>query len=397
MIDLHSHILPAVDDGSRNTQESLKMLRMLKKQGVTKVVATPHFYANRSSVDEFLSNREESYLRLCAELSENMPQIILGAEVKYYEGISRLENLNKLCIGDSKLLLLEMPMRKWTEFILRELRELSLCGNIIIVLAHIERYLAYQNKGTVDELVNDGILIQANANFFINFTSRHKALSMLRRNLIHFIGSDCHNLTDRVPKNCDKIFTTSPSFVGEIKKRVFDNKDKVIYWPQYAEEYYVPAKINSSDLLSDEKRFKVAFTGNIGVAQGLDVLIKASQYLSAKNIKDICFVIIGDGRNKADLMHQIKESGLDDYFVWIDRQPPEKIPSLLSSCDVAFVSFMDNPLFSNTIPAKLQSYLACGMPIVASASGETKRIVEASECGVCSPIGDGEALGENIC
>lgn len=200
MIDLHSHILPAVDDGSRNTQESLRMLRMLKKQGVTKVVATPHFYANRNSVDEFLTNREEAYLSLSAEISDNMPQIVLGAEVKYYEGISRLVNLHKLCIGDSKLLLLEMPMRKWTEFILRELREISICGNIVIVLAHIERYLAYQNKDTVAELVNDGILIQANANFFINFTSRHKAISMLRHNLIHFIGSDCHNLSDRAPK-----------------------------------------------------------------------------------------------------------------------------------------------------------------------------------------------------
>lgn len=198
-------------------------------------------------------------------------------------------------------------------------------------------------------------------------------------------------------KNCDMIFATSPSFVGEIKKRVFDNKEKVKYWPQYAEEYYVPLKKYSSELLGDDKRFKVAFTGNIGVAQGLDVLIKASEYYCAKDIKDICFVIIGDGRNKADLMQQIKDSGLESYFVWIDRQPPEKIPSLLSSCDVAFVSFMDNPLFSNTIPAKLQSYLACGMPIVASASGETKRIVEASECGVCSPIGDGKALAENIC
>ena len=80
----------------------------------------------------------------------------------------------------------------------------------------------------------------------------------------------------------------------------------------------------------------------------------------------------------------------------IDRQPAEKIPEFLACCDAAFVSFMDNELFTKTIPAKLQSYMACGMPIIASASGETKRVVEEAECGLCSQIGKKKELIEKI-
>lgn len=200
MIDFHSHILPKIDDGSKNTTESLKMLRMLKEQGVSKVIATPHFSANRNTVDEFLTKRETSFNSLSSKLHYDLPEVLLGAEVKFYEGISRLEGIEKLCIGNSKLLLLEMPMRKWTEYILKELREISNKNNVIIVIAHVERYLSMQNKDILEELVSSGALIQANADYFINIFTRRKAINLLKYNLIHFIGSDCHNLESRAPR-----------------------------------------------------------------------------------------------------------------------------------------------------------------------------------------------------
>ena len=83
-------------------------------------------------------------------------------------------------------------------------------------------------------------------------------------------------------------------------------------------------------------------------------------------------------------------------FILIGRQPAERIPVLLAACDAAFVSFMDDPLFEKTIPAKLQSYMACGMPIVAAAKGETERVIRDAECGVCSPLGDENALADQI-
>ena len=223
MIDIHSHILPCIDDGSKSVEVSIKMLNELSAQGIDIVVATPHFYANRNTVEEFLFKREEAYNKLLPYLNSTMPKIVLGAEVKYYEGISRLEDLDKLRIDNSKLLLLEMPMRKWSEYTLRELYELSSRGDLIIVLAHIERYLKLQNKEIISDFVQRGIYIQSNADFFIDFFSRHIALRMLNNNEIHFIGSDCHDLFKRPPrlssavdyirrKNVDKFISKMNSF-----------------------------------------------------------------------------------------------------------------------------------------------------------------------------------------
>ncbi len=203
MIDFHSHILPCVDDGSKSVSESLELLKMLKEQGVSKVVATPHFYANHNSVEKFLERRKISYESLKPSITDDLPKISLGAEVKYYEGISRLDNLSKLCVEGTKLLLLEMTMRKWTAYTLRELTELASQGRVTVVLAHIERYLRFQPSDLIYELVDSGILIQSNADFFLSFGSRHKAISMLKYNLIHFIGSDCHDLVHRPPKMLD--------------------------------------------------------------------------------------------------------------------------------------------------------------------------------------------------
>lgn len=200
MIDFHSHILPCIDDGSKNVEETLEMLSLLKKQGVTRVVATPHFCANFNSIDDFLSKRDKSYQMISKYTTIDFPEILLGAEVKYYEGISRLENLEKLCISDSKLLLLEMPMRKWTEYITREIKEIALSGKVIVVLAHVERYLRFNNKITFEELLSYGVLFQSNADFFLKLSTKLKAVSMINKGWIHFIGSDCHNLNDRSPR-----------------------------------------------------------------------------------------------------------------------------------------------------------------------------------------------------
>lgn len=199
MIDFHSHILPAMDDGSRNEEESLEMLKLLKKQGISRVVATPHFYANNESVSEFISRRSESYQNLSKYLSEELPDIILGTEIRYYEGISRMENLGELCIQGSQLLLLEMPSDRWSRYTVRELLNLSSRGKLTLVLAHIERYLKFQPPDVFESLLGSGVMMQVNASFINDFFTRHKALSLLKNQEVHFIGSDCHNLDHRPP------------------------------------------------------------------------------------------------------------------------------------------------------------------------------------------------------
>ena len=199
MIDWHNHILPGMDDGSRNTAESIAMIKMQTADGVTTVIATPHFYANDESVEAFLERRKKSAAQLEDALDENAPEILLGAEVRYYQGISRMENLKALRIQNSKLLLLEMPMTCWTEYMIRELTELAGKSGIQIVLAHVERYLKLQKKSTWERLLESGILMQSNASFFLGFGSKKKAISLLKKGKINFIGSDSHNTTSRPP------------------------------------------------------------------------------------------------------------------------------------------------------------------------------------------------------
>ncbi len=207
-----------------------------------------------------------------------------------------------------------------------------------------------------------------------------------------------NRMVDKIYKACDHIFVTSPSFVESIvnrKKQV--PREKVHYWPQYAEDFYIPINFddayNKFTAITRDSSFKIAFTGNIGFAQGLDILPKTATYLKEYDIK---IVIVGDGRYKEKLLAEIISKEVEEKFVFIDRQNPQNIPYVLGCCDAGFISFMKTDLFTKTIPAKLQSYMACGIPIIAAAEGETKRIVEEADCGICVPIGDAESLANEI-
>lgn len=201
-------------------------------------------------------------------------------------------------------------------------------------------------------------------------------------------------MVDYIYKNTDEIFATSPSFVEAIcnRKRSVSHS-KVHYWPQYAEDFYKPMEKTSVEEIPEDDSFKVIFTGNIGTAQGLQILPQAAEILREENVK---FVIVGDGRYLDEFEQEIQKRNVQDKFIMIARQPAERIPELLAACDAAFLSFQNDELWTKTIPAKLQSYMACGMPIIASAEGETERIITEAECGVCSAIGDVDKLSENI-
>ena len=196
---------------------------------------------------------------------------------------------------------------------------------------------------------------------------------------------------------CDRILATSPSFVDTIKSRMDKGLDRVSYLPQFAEDFYKPLiKKELMEIPSDGK-FKIVFTGNIGYAQGLEILPKVALKLLEDGINDISFVVVGDGRYKDQLIKEVSDLNVSKMFIFINRQPAERIPEILAACDVAFVSFMANSLFEKTIPAKLQSYMACGMPIIAVADGETKRIVEEANCGLCCAFEDYKKIALAIC
>lgn len=220
MIDWHSHLLPEIDDGSPDVEESLALLRMEAEQGVDTVIATPHFFANDGSVEDFIERRRRSYERLKNAMPESFPNIVLGAEVRYYTGIGKLPELGKLCIGKSKLLLLEMPMEKWTDYTVRELAGIARSGSVKLILAHIERYLSMQSESTWERLYEAGITMQVNASFFTGFTTKRTALSYLSKGAIHLIGSDCHNTKYRPPKLGEAYKTIRRKFGDEFVNQI---------------------------------------------------------------------------------------------------------------------------------------------------------------------------------
>lgn len=198
-------------------------------------------------------------------------------------------------------------------------------------------------------------------------------------------------------KNTNRIFVTSQSFKKTISSRREVNEEKVEFWPQYAEDFYVPKVVKEIEEIPSDNKMNIIFTGNIGYAQGLEILPKVAELIMINNPDlEVRFNVVGDGRYKEKLIKQLKQNQTYNMFNFISRQKPEKIPELLAASDIAFLSFSSNPLFSKTIPAKLQSYMACAMPIIASADGESKKIIKDANCGICSSTGDVNGLYNSI-
>ena len=185
-----------------------------------------------------------------------------------------------------------------------------------------------------------------------------------------------NKMVDHIYNHCDLILTASPSFVPKIQERVED-KDKVKYWPQYATVEKTDEEVN----IYDKDCFNIVFTGNIGEAQGIDLAIEAARELKEEKI---CWHFIGEGRSKEKLEKLVEGYGLEDTVKFYGFHPENEIPGYLKDADAALLILKPNPVFEMTIPAKLQTYLACGVPVLGCVSGEGKRIIEESGAGIVS-------------
>lgn len=203
-------------------------------------------------------------------------------------------------------------------------------------------------------------------------------------------------MVDYIYKRCDKIFTSSESFIQAILDRGVP-EEKLDFWPQYAEDYYRPLERRDVSVpeIPNDNRFNVIFAGNIGYAQGLDILPQVAKFLSESNVK-IRFNIVGDGRYKKVLMDEVNTLHISDYFNFIDKQPADRISEFMAVNDASLISLSKSKVFSITLPAKTQSCLACGIPIIVSADGEIQSVIKNAEAGLCSDAGDAKGLAENL-
>lgn len=184
--------------------------------------------------------------------------------------------------------------------------------------------------------------------------------------------------------NCDLILSASKSFIPNILKYC-NTPSKIMFWPQYA----TVAKAEECGMLFDQDDFHVVFTGNLGEAQGLEMMVEAAENLRDTKIR---WHLIGDGRNRKNLEALVQERHLESIVIFHGRKDESKIPGYLAAADAALLILAPNPVFDRTIPAKLQTYLACGVAVLGCVSGEARQLIQEEKVGIVSKSVTAKAL-----
>ena len=229
MTDWHTHILPGMDDGSRDAEESLDMLAALADQQVSEVVMTPHFYAQAESPARFLKRRRKAQEQLAHAIESRtaegaeLPSCVAGVEVYYFDQLWQLdaEELRALCIGSSNILMVEMPETPWETRVYDTLEKLMYRKSVIPLIAHVDRCMdAITDSQAFDRLIADGLLVQLNTAAFEGMRSKRKAFRWMKSGRVHRIGSDCHNMQNRKPDIASAVRTVQKS-LGEEAVRFY--------------------------------------------------------------------------------------------------------------------------------------------------------------------------------
>ena len=211
MIDVHCHILPGIDDGSRNTEESKALISEEMNQGINTIIFTPHFYAQRDSVGHFLEKRANSFshLQSAVQFDKIGLKPRLGAEVYYFGGIGKAEMVPELCVTGTDILLLEMPFGQWIKAVYEDVEQLVKKQKLTVILAHVERYFQFQKDSSVmEQVLALPLIVQLNAGSLLggvkltDFAGRKKkkqCLSLLSEDRDILLGTDAHNMVSRKP------------------------------------------------------------------------------------------------------------------------------------------------------------------------------------------------------
>jgi len=203
MIDLHTHLLPNIDDGASSLKEALEMTESLYAQGIRKAACTPHFDPTKSSLQEFVMKR--TFAMDCMNASK--VALLSGSETVLDDYLFHYPNLSELCIEHTRYLLLELPFGiKWDKYVYEKTKQLLTYYEVIPIIAHIERYESViKSVKCIQKLIELGCVIQLNTSSIIDRKSRHQALQYIKHGYIDVLGSDCHNMTRRPPVIVDAL------------------------------------------------------------------------------------------------------------------------------------------------------------------------------------------------
>ena len=201
MIDMHTHVLPNLDDGAKNEQVTADLLRLEYAQGVRELVFTPHYYGKKRSAERFIEERNEAAEKIKELVPADM-KTRLGAEV-YLTGVNDPNNdtLCSLAIEGTKCVLVELPFDdRWSKNLLSKLYGFIAHTGYQPIIAHVERYREIaKNPALLNFFVKMGCYIQVNTGAFLDKHTKKLAFMLLKHGLVHCLGTDTHNETDRAP------------------------------------------------------------------------------------------------------------------------------------------------------------------------------------------------------
>lgn len=202
MIDIHTHILPGIDDGAADEEMAFRMLRKAYEEGTKVLVATPHYHHGMDwSWEEKRQSAWENLCSMAADIGSDL-QILLGAEIFYESGILEdLKNQRALSLNRTRAILVEFSMDTSYVYIKNAVLNLQAMG-WIPVLAHIERYPALARIERVEEMADMGVGLQANADSITGkngWKIKRYLMKLLQEELIDFVATDAHDLKRRPP------------------------------------------------------------------------------------------------------------------------------------------------------------------------------------------------------
>ena len=196
-------------------------------------------------------------------------------------------------------------------------------------------------------------------------------------------------------RRSDRILIQAKAFQEQVL-RLGGSKERIVYLPNSAEAFYRPVEL---DLDAEERRlmpegFRVVFAGNIGAAQSFGTIIESATLL--RDTPQIQWVVLGDGRMREWAEAEVRTRGLTSCVHFLGRFPPETMPRFFALADALLVTLRHDPVFALTVPSKLQSYLACGRPIIGALDGEGARVLKESGAGLTCPADDPRALADKV-
>lgn len=194
--DMHSHILPEIDDGSDSVELSLQIIEEFRQQNVKNICLTPHYYSNEESIEDFLKKRQDSVDKLIPVLPNDI-QVCVGAEVYITRYLFNNKDLSGLCYGNSRYILCEFGFgSRFGDHTMEHFYRLQNNYGLTPVLTHIERYYnLMKNRKLVENLIEEGVIIQTNVSALCNSKYKRRLMKYFKYGYIDVLGTDCHSMT----------------------------------------------------------------------------------------------------------------------------------------------------------------------------------------------------------